>query len=214
MIALARKNPGQLNYAVGSIGSTVYLAAELFRAMAGVDMVRINYKGAGPALNAVLNTLNTRLEELQLEWTSRGVELEAVANLMPGLKASFAYTNYDIFTSKDLNAALVGKVPTNTPSWFTSAWADYTLQSGPLAGFGFGGGVRYVGPSYADTANTLEVPSYALFDAAVHYEWQRWRVALNVTNIADKIYVGSCSTPTACFYGDRRRALMTVAYKW
>ena len=105
-------------------------------------------------------------------------------------------------------------MPTNTPSEIASLWGDYTFKSGPLTGFGFGAGVRYNGVSYADTANTLEVPYYVLGDAAIHYEMQNWRFALNVTNIADKIYVGSCQTATACFYGDRRRAVASVTYKW
>ena len=65
--------------------------------------------------------------------------------------------------------------------------------------------MRYVGKSFADIANTLVVPSVVLGDAAVHYEWQNWRVALNVINIADTTYVASCASDTSCFYGDRRR---------
>ena len=42
-------------------------------------------------------------------------ELEAVANLAPGLKMVGAFTTYDLFISKDLNPALIGKVPTATP---------------------------------------------------------------------------------------------------
>ena len=148
------------------------------------------------------------------ELTSRGVELEAVANVTPALKLLASYTNFHIFDSKDLNPALVGLVPTNTPSEMASAWADYTFQSGQLAGFGFGAGVRYVGISYADQANAFVVPSFVLGDLAVHYQIANWRFALNVTNIADHIYVGGCSTPTACFYGDRRRAVASVSYKW
>jgi iron complex outermembrane receptor protein len=148
------------------------------------------------------------------EQTSRGLELEFVANLAPGFKVLASHTQYDLFVSRDLDPTVIGKVPTNTPRRLTSAWADYTFQTGALTGFGFGGGVRYVGPSYADNVNTLEVPSYALGDAALHYEWQNWRWALNVANITDKIYVGSCSSPTACFYGDRRRVTASVAYKW
>lgn len=148
------------------------------------------------------------------EVTSRGIELEAVANVMPGLKVIASHTIYDIFVSQDLNSALIGKVPTNTPSQLTSGWADYTIQSGPLTGFGFGGGIRYIGKSFADNINTLEVPAYVLGDAALHYEWQGWRWALNVSNIADKIFVGGCSSASACFYGDRRRVTASVSYKW
>ncbi len=54
LIALAKTRPGELNYGSASPGSTSHLAAELFKAMAGVDMVRIPYKGSGLALNALL----------------------------------------------------------------------------------------------------------------------------------------------------------------
>ena len=49
LIALARSRPGQLNYGAGGAGSTPHIAAELFRHMAKVDIVRVNYKGSGPA---------------------------------------------------------------------------------------------------------------------------------------------------------------------
>lgn len=158
--------------------------------------------------NNVLLTVQTG------EVTSRGIELEAVANVMPGLKVTGAFTNFDIFVSKDANPALIGTVPTNTPSEIASLWGDYTFQSGPLTGFGFGAGIRYNGISYADTANSLVVPAYVLGDLAIHYEVNNWRFALNVTNITDKVYVANCQTATACFYGDRRRAVASVSYKW
>jgi tripartite-type tricarboxylate transporter receptor subunit TctC len=44
LIALAKARPGELNYASGSTGASNHIAAELFKAMAGVDIVRIPYK--------------------------------------------------------------------------------------------------------------------------------------------------------------------------
>ncbi|WGS18187.1 MULTISPECIES: TonB-dependent siderophore receptor [unclassified Bradyrhizobium] len=165
--------------------------------------------------NALTTDPNNPLLQNQTgEVTSRGFEVEAVANPLPGLKLIGALTTYDLFTSKDLNPALIGKTPTNTPQQMASIRADYTIQQGPLTGFGFGGGVRYVGSSFADQANTLEVPSVVLGDAAIHYEWQGWRAALNVVNIADTIYVASCAGTTSCFYGDRRRITASLGYKW
>ncbi len=83
-----------------------------------------------------------------------------------------------------------------------------------MTGFGIGGGVRYIGSSFADNVNTLPVPSVVLGDAAIHYEWQNWRAALNVINVADTTYVANCSSANACFYGDRRRATASLSYKW
>ena len=50
LIALAKSRPGQLNFASGSTGSTGHLAGELFKTMAGLDMVHVPYRGAAPAV--------------------------------------------------------------------------------------------------------------------------------------------------------------------
>ena len=49
LIALAKANPGRLNYGTSAIGSSNHLAMELFNYMAGVEMQRVPYKGAGAA---------------------------------------------------------------------------------------------------------------------------------------------------------------------
>ncbi len=54
LIALAKAKPGELNYSSGPMGSPPHLAAELFKSMAGLDVVQIAYKGGGPALIALL----------------------------------------------------------------------------------------------------------------------------------------------------------------
>lgn len=54
LIALARAKPGSLNYASSGVGASNHLAAELFKFMAGVDIVRIGYKGAAQGLNDVI----------------------------------------------------------------------------------------------------------------------------------------------------------------
>lgn len=49
LIALAKARPGELTYASSGSGSTAHLAGELFKMSAGIDLVHIPYKGAGPA---------------------------------------------------------------------------------------------------------------------------------------------------------------------
>jgi tripartite-type tricarboxylate transporter receptor subunit TctC len=53
-IALAKSQPGKLNYASSGSGTNLHLAGELFKMVAGVNLVHLPYKGAGPAANAVL----------------------------------------------------------------------------------------------------------------------------------------------------------------
>ncbi len=50
LIALAKSKPGELNYASAGVGSFQHLGAELFKLMAGVDLVHVPYKGGGPAM--------------------------------------------------------------------------------------------------------------------------------------------------------------------
>jgi tripartite-type tricarboxylate transporter receptor subunit TctC len=54
LIALAKARPGELNCATGNAGTSNHLAAELFKAMAGVNIMRIPYKGIAPALNDLI----------------------------------------------------------------------------------------------------------------------------------------------------------------
>ncbi len=54
LVASAKASPGKLNYSSGPSGSSNHLAAELFKSMTAVNMVRIPYKGSGQALLAVI----------------------------------------------------------------------------------------------------------------------------------------------------------------
>jgi tripartite-type tricarboxylate transporter receptor subunit TctC len=49
-IAYAKANPGKINMATAGVGSGPHLYGELFKKMAGVDLVTVNYRGTGPAL--------------------------------------------------------------------------------------------------------------------------------------------------------------------
>jgi tripartite-type tricarboxylate transporter receptor subunit TctC len=66
LIALAKTRPGEINYGSVGIGSSSHLAAELFKSLAGVNIVRINYKGSGAALTDVM------AGQVQLTFASAG----------------------------------------------------------------------------------------------------------------------------------------------
>jgi len=54
LLALAKQKPGELNYASAGIGSFQHLGGELFKLMAGVNLVHVPYKGGGPAMQDVI----------------------------------------------------------------------------------------------------------------------------------------------------------------
>ena len=84
LIAMAKAKPGVLNYASGPVGASNHLAAELFKAMAGVNIVRVAYKGGGPALNGVI------AGQVQLIFASAG---SVVPHLKSGRLRALAVTS-------------------------------------------------------------------------------------------------------------------------
>ena len=67
----------------------------------------------------------------------------------------------------------------------------------------------------------MKVPGYTLFDAAAHYDipninspMDNLRLALNVTNLANKEYVASCYYYSWCWYGSQRTVQASATYRW
>src|ERR1051325_2202549 len=54
-VTYAKQNPGKLNFGSAGTGGTIHLAGEMFKQMAGIDMIHVPYKGAGPALTALIS---------------------------------------------------------------------------------------------------------------------------------------------------------------
>lgn len=133
---------------------------------------------------------------------SRGAELEARAELLPGLNliGNFTYLDVTITKSNDIDE---GKMPTLVPNTTTSAWLDYSLgQSGAgwlqrlgvdnvswMRGLGIGAGVRYVGRTFNDSQNTSTTSAYTLFDATLRYDYGPWLFTINASNIFNNHYL-------------------------
>jgi tripartite-type tricarboxylate transporter receptor subunit TctC len=107
-IAYAKANPGKISMASGGIGSTPHISGELFKMMAGIDMVHVPYRGGGPALNDLLGgqvqvyfatTVSSigyiragRLRALAVTTATRSEalpDIPTMAEFVPGYEASF-----------------------------------------------------------------------------------------------------------------------------
>jgi len=72
LVAYAKANPGKLNYSTGGAGTLPHLTAELFKQLAGVDIVHVPYKGGGPALTDVV------AGQIQLTFDTVGTSLQFI----------------------------------------------------------------------------------------------------------------------------------------
>jgi tripartite-type tricarboxylate transporter receptor subunit TctC len=90
-VAHARQNPGKLNFGSAGTGGTIHLAGEMFKQMAGVDMVHVAYKGAGPALTDLISG------NIQLMFDTLGTALPPVkGGLLRALAVSSAQRIADL----------------------------------------------------------------------------------------------------------------------
>src|SRR5262245_49539805 len=106
-IAYAKANPGKVNYASAGTGTSLHMAGELFKMMAGIDMVHVPYRGTAPALIALLagqvqlmfDNIPTSIEHIKAgQLTALAVttaarspmlpELPTVGDFLPGFEAS------------------------------------------------------------------------------------------------------------------------------
>jgi iron complex outermembrane receptor protein len=150
----------------------------------------------------------------------RGFDVELRAQPIDGLGLIASYAYLDNEVTQSTVPADVGKRLASVPVHQGSLWADYTVQGGALAGFGVGGGVRYVGSTY-DPGNTVKIPSYTLVDASLSYDLGKLMPTLNgaklsvvAKNLFDKYYVAQCGNVPGCTLGSRRTVLATLSYRW
>jgi tripartite-type tricarboxylate transporter receptor subunit TctC len=125
-IAYAKANPHKINMASAGNGSVQQVAGELFKMMAGVDMVHVPYKGAGPALvdllggqmqvmfdttpGSIAHIKAGQLRALAVTTTSRAdalPDLPTVSDFVPGYEAS---QWYGLVAPKDTPAAVIERL--------------------------------------------------------------------------------------------------------
>jgi iron complex outermembrane receptor protein len=157
---------------------------------------------------------HTLYQVQQGETRLRGIELEGRWNIGRNLALYGDYTYSDSKVTRTNDLPSLGKQIALLPKQQASLGADYTIVGGPLAGLGFGGGVRYVGEHYGDIYNDWKTPSYTLLDAAVHYDTGNWRFQLNAMNLTDKEYVSVCNSAYWCYYGYARTVTASARYRW
>ena len=156
----------------------------------------------------------------------RGIELEGKMAMSEGLNLTLAYSYWDaelvnatsVVYDASGNPSLVsynGNRPTLVPEHLASAWVDYTIPAnGSFGALTLGAGVRFVGSTFGDLANTIAIDSHRLVDAAIKYQIdENWSLGVNATNLFDEEYIATAYGSTA-YYGDGRTVKATLKHSW
>lgn len=128
---------------------------------------------------------------------SRGIEVELITTPVQGLNIIAGYSYND---SKALKTTpdYEGRRPvTAGPASLANTWISYTLISGKAKGLGFGLGGNYASENKITnnkTTGIFTIPSYAVFNAAVFYNADKWRIGLKLNNLTDKEYFTGWTT--------------------
>ncbi|HWU34340.1 MAG TPA: TonB-dependent siderophore receptor [Methylovorus sp.] len=166
------------------------------------DLTRQNVTTTDPS--------NTAFNIQTGEQQHRGLEIEATGQLTSRLNVVGSYSYIDAEITKSTTGTL-HKRPILVAKNMANLWANYDMGRW-LQGLGIGIGARYIGKQAGDDLNTFYTPHYTVYDAALFYRTGAWRFALNARNLADKEYVASCSSVSACYTGDPRMIMLNATY--
>jgi len=152
LIAYAKANPGKLNFASSGSGTSIHLSGELFKAMTGVQMTHVPYKGSAPALTDLVggqvqlmfdNLPSSlafikagKLRALAVTSTTRAAALPdvpTVADFVPGFEAS---SWFGVLAPAGTPPAVIAKVNGEVAKWLATPEAKekLTAQGANVAG--------------------------------------------------------------------------------
>jgi len=177
-IAYAKDNPGKLNMASGGDGTSVHVSGELFKMMAGVDLVHVPYRGSAPALtdmisgqvHVMFDVLTSSLQHARsgalralavttLKRSDALPDVSTVGEFVPGYEAS---AWYGVAAPKNTPAEIVDKLNKE----INAGLADPKLKA------------RFV-----DLAGTTLPGSPAEFDKLLAEEIEKWGKVVKFANI-------------------------------
>ncbi|WP_222427037.1 TonB-dependent siderophore receptor [Hyella patelloides] len=122
------------------------------------------------------------------EQNSQGIEFDLSGEILPGWNAIASYAYIDAEVTED-NLIPVGNNLVGIPEHSFNLWTNYTIQQGSLEGLGFGIGLNFVGEREGDINNSFKLDEYFLTNAAISYQRDSWKLAVNFKNIFDVDYV-------------------------
>jgi len=138
----------------------------------------------------------------------QGLELNIIGKLTQNLSVVAGGTLMDLSIKKANNAATQGKSPTGVADRLAKIYLDYHVSDVP--GLYLSAGAYYTGKKYENSANTMTVPSYTVYDLGARYETKlagtETTFNLSIQNLTDKVYwAGTMGDPRTVLFNVRAK---------
>ncbi|HSI61144.1 MAG TPA: TonB-dependent siderophore receptor [Ideonella sp.] len=150
------------------------------------------------------------------EITSEGLEFDVAGSPIKGLNLVANFAIIDVRITKDTNAGLVGRRPSNSANKGAGMWISYELQDERWRGLGGGIGATFVGDRVNSNSSRdfHTLPAYTRWDASLWYRASKqWRLSMRLENLFDKRYFASGANLGA-FPGAPFNVAVTAAYRF
>ncbi len=184
---------------------------EFFNKMLAVNLAIYQITQNNILINAGNPTNPDLLRQIGQE-KATGFEIDFIGRVMPNwsILVNYAYNNAII--SKSSNEAEIGNPKPNAPKHQGNFWTKYVIDRGKLEGLGFGLGGNFVTERVPSLNRGQRLPEYALLNAALYYNFNKFLISLNINNLANKVHWVGGYDYIRLFPGAPRNWLVTVAY--
>ncbi|MGJ3234885.1 TonB-dependent siderophore receptor [Marivirga sp.] len=149
---------------------------------------------------------------------AKGVEIEAIGRVLPNFSISVNYAYNDaVITESDVESE-IGLVKENAPKHMSGSWLKYTFDEGKVKGLGISLGHNFVSERRMfdrfTSGEPLFLPSYLVFNGAIHYSVDKYRIAFNLNNITNETYFSGGYGFARNFPGAPRNFMISVGYNF
>lgn len=143
---------------------------------------------------------------------SGGFEVEVNGNIIPALSMSFSFAHNIAKVKSGEVSTGIGNIKENAPKNSGASWIKYAIPKGIVKNLSFSFGHSQAGKRNTLTAG-LQLPGYCVFDAGAAYAYRKFKIAINIFNISNKIYWSSGYNYSSKWAGAPRNCMINFSCK-
>lgn len=145
---------------------------------------------------------------------SKGIEIDVNGNITREWSVSVAYSYNEAHITESPIEEEIGRQKPNTPVQQGNIWTRYNFTYGALKDFGIAMGSNFVTTRNLSNNATQTIPGYTLFNAALYYNINKFKIQLNANNITNKTYWVGGYDYIRLFPGAPKNWMLTLGYSF